>query len=312
MSTGIMVKRSVQLPRPLIPVLFFVFSFSVYCQPQVFKEVNKWGIKQGDNVIVKPVYDTVFNFDSTGKVCLACNKTKTPSANRYIKTSTVTFNCNYLSRNSKRLMVIPYGSDTACSIFTLNRQSVQQYHDNPRYFIASIKNRKFLISKDFKQITFKEYAELYYMPDSNFIMTEIKTEGNMILKGLIDLTEKEIVPMLYSNVKINSRDSLIVACSAGVGANREDDIYNFSGKKVDSYKRHIDMATKKYIIFKIFEPKEYYIIYNLETKEEKIVYSEEAQLFHGDELLMRNDDHWFTYDMSTNKKKAYDAKHKKN
>lgn len=297
--------------KKILYIFYLLSSTAVFCQPQIFKELNKWGIIERDTVLIKPIFDTVFNFDAKGKVCLACNKLKTPSANRFIKIVSVTYNCNYLNKKGKRLMVIPEGSDSACSIFSLTKQSVKQYQEDEKYIIASVKNKKFLVTKDFKQITFKNYSEIYFTSHPDFLIAEIKTEGNVILKGLIDLNEKEIVPFLYSNIKINTRDSIIIACSAGIGMNREDDIYNYLGKKTDSYRRHIDMATKNFIIHKLFEPKEYYIILNLKTKEEHIVYSEEMQLHNDEELLMRNENHWFTYDMATNKKKPYDTKHKK-
>jgi hypothetical protein len=291
-------------------VLLFVFSV-VPAQTEVFKENNKWGIKDKEKVIIKPSYDTAFNFDPGGKVCLVCNKAKSVPNNRFIKMTTVSYNCNYLDKTGKRLMVMPSGVDSACSVFSLTKEAVKQYQEDPKYIIATIKNRKFLVTKDFKEITFKEYSDLHLTDDPNFIIGEIKTEGNVILKGLIDLNEKEIIPFQYTNIKFNRRDSLIIACSAGLGMTRDDDIYTYEGKKIDSYRRHIDFATKHFIIHKIFEPKEYYLIYNLQNKEEKIVYSEEASILQGEELLMRNEDHWFTYDMNTNKKKAYDHKHKK-
>lgn len=295
----------------ILYIFYLLSSTAVFGQPLIFKELNKWGIIERDTVLIKPVYDTVFNFDAAGKVCLACNKLTTPSNNRFIKMVSVTYNCNYLNKKGKHLMVIPEGSDSACSIFSLTKQSVKQYQNDEKYIIASVKNKKFLATKDFKQITFKNYSEIYFTNHPDFLIAEIKTEGNIILKGLIDLNDKEIVPFLYSNIKINARDSIIIACSAGIGMNREDDIYNYKGKKTDSFRRHIDMATKNFIIHKVFEPKEYYIILNLKTKEEHIVYSEEMQLHNDEELLMRNEDHWFTYDMATNKKKPYDTKHKK-
>lgn len=290
--------------------LLFLYLFSP-AQTEVFKENNKWGIREKNEVIIKPVYDTAFNFDPAGKVCMVCYKSKNVPNNRFIKMTTTTYNCNYLNKSGKRLMVMPSGMDSACSVFSLTKDAVKQYQEDPKYIIATIKNRKFLVTKDFKEITYKEYSDIHFTDDPNFLMGEIKTEGNVILKGLIDFNEKEIIPFLYTNIKLNRRDSLIIACSAGLGPTREDDIFSYEGKKLDSYHRHIDFATKHFIIHKIFEPKEYYLIYNPENKEEKIVYSEEASILQGEELLMRNEDHWFTYDMTTNKKKPYDPKHKK-
>lgn len=293
--------------RGFLHIFLFLFSLTAFCQTQVFKEANKWGIKKKDSVVIKPVFDTIFNFDTTGRVCLACFKQKSVSQNRFIRTPNLTFKCNYLNKKGERLIIKPENADTI-SVFSLLKVSVKQYTENNSYFIVAIKNNKFLVNKNFKQVTTKPYSEIYYTSSPEFFMAEIVTEGNVILKGLIDKDEKEIIPFNYSNIKINNRDSLIVGCSAGIGFNREDDIYNCNGKKLDSYKRHIDMAIKDYVIHKIFEPKEYYIIYNTKTKEENIVYSQEIQLYTSEELLMRNDDHWFTYNLVTHKKKSFDYK----
>ncbi|MCE3228785.1 MAG: hypothetical protein K0S32_3336 [Bacteroidetes bacterium] len=296
------------LKRILYIVILFV-SLDALCQTQTFKDGKKWGIKENEKTLIAPFYDTIFNFDAAGKVCLACHKAKPVNNNRFIKLTGPTYNCNYLNKKGERLIITNAIGDTA-SVFALGKNAVKQYQEDPKYIIAGIKDKKYLTDKNFKQITAKDYTEIYFTDHPEFIMAEIKTEGNMILKGLLDLNEKEIIPFLYSNIKILP-DSIIVACSAGVGVNREDDIYNYAGKKLDSYRRHIDLVTKDYVIHKIFEPKEYYIIYNTKTKEEKMVYAEQAQLYEGEELLMANDDHWFTYNMATGKKKSYDHKHKK-
>ncbi|MCE3258418.1 MAG: hypothetical protein K0S12_59 [Bacteroidetes bacterium] len=295
------------LKKVLHIVILFV-TLDALCQTKPFKDGKKWGIKENEKILIAPFYDTIFEFDPTGKVCMACHKAKSASTNRFIKLSP-TFACNYLNKKGDRLVITNFAGDTA-SVFALGKNSVKQYQEDSKYIIATIKDKKYLADKDFRQITAKDYSDIYFTSDPNFIMAEIRTEGNLILKGLIDLEEKEIIPFLYSNIKL-LKDSFIVACSAGIGVNREDDIYNYRGKKLDSYRRHIDLVTKDFVIHKIFEPKEYYIIYNPKTKEEKMVYSEEAQLYQGDELLMRNDDHWFTYNMVTGKKKSYDHKHKK-
>ncbi|MCW3075728.1 MAG: hypothetical protein JWO32_337 [Bacteroidetes bacterium] len=297
--------------KKLICLVAFFYSYLSHCQTLPFKELNKWGIKENEKVIIKPVYDTAFNFDEWGKVCMVCNKGNRPSANKFIKVMGTTYFCNYLNRQGKRLMIIPEGSDTACSIFSLTSQAVNQYQEDSKYIVATVKNRKYLVTKDFKQVTYKDYSEIYFTSEPGFIMPEIKNEGNVILKGLIDLQEKTIIPFLYSNIKFNTHDSLIIACSAGIGINREDDVYNYTGKKLAGYRRHVDMATPKFIIHKIFEPKEYYIIYNNDTKEEKIIYGQELQLRQNDEVLIKNGDQWFTYNMVTNAKTSFDPKPKK-
>lgn len=291
----------------LLNIILLFYSFSACAQSSVFKEGNKWGIKENDKLIIPAVYDTVFNFDRNANVCLACVKTKQVPANRFVKSNAVSYNCFYLNRKAERLVLKNESYDTL-GVFSLTKNAVPQYQNDPDFFIASVKDKKFLVKKDFTQITKRDYNEISAAEGTAFFLVEQKTEGNQILKGLIDINENSIVPVLYSNVKINMRDSLLVGCSAGLGQGREDDVYDFSGKKLAGYKRHIDIATKKFIVHKIWEPKEYYIIYNIETKEEQVVYSEEVKLHTNEELLMRNENHWFTYELKTGKKKAYETK----
>jgi hypothetical protein len=133
----------------------------------------------------------------------------------------------------------------------------------------------------------------------------------VLLSGLINKKEEEIIPFVFSHIKVNSRDSLIIACTTGQGANSEDDIFNYEGKKIAAYKKHVELATKEFIVHKIFSPKEYLIIYNIKTKEEKIEYAQEVYLNKGEELIMVNEGHLFLYDMVTRKKTPYDNKHNK-
>ena len=286
-----------------------VFSLLVFLQKLVaqtmpFKENLKWGIKENEKVIIKPVYDTVFNFDANGKICLACFKSKALSPNRFIKTYTINYSCNYLNKQGNRLKIKTDETDT-CSVFSLAKTAVKQYTDNSDYFIVTSKNKKYLAAKDLSQVTFKGYNEIYLNAEPKFAITEIKNEANVIYSGLINFKEEIIVPYLYSGIKINHKDSLIVGCSAGVGNNGDDDIYDYTGKKLASYKRHTDMATKNFVIYKIFEPKEYYILLNPKTKEETTFTAEEIAPFEKDQIIMKVKNEWFVFDLSTKKKNLY-------
>lgn len=269
-----------------------------------FKENLKWGIKENEKVIIKPVYDTVFNFDDSGKICLACYKAKAPSANKFIKTVTITYSCNYLNKTGDRLKIKTDEADT-CSVFTLGKTTIKQYTENPNYFIVSSKNKKYLVGKDNNQAITKGYNEIYLTAEPKFIVAEVKNEANIVYTGLIDLKGEEVIPFQYSSVKVNHKDSVIVGCSAGIGVNGDDDIYNYEGKKLANYKRHIDMATKNFVIYKIFEPKEYYILLNLKNKEETNFSADEVAPFEKDEVLLRTKNEWFVFNLASKQRKAY-------
>jgi hypothetical protein len=293
--------------------LYFVFCsicLSLFSQTQVFKEKNKWGIKEKDQIIIKPVYDTIFNFDSTGKVCLTCAKVKGAHPNKFIKTPSVTYYCNYLNKKGQRLIIKQTGADTT-SVFSLHKSTLLQYQRNSNIMTVSVKSLKHLVDKDFNQITSKGYDEINLSGEPQFLIAEKKSEGSVLLSGLINLKEEEVIPIVFSHIKVNSRDSLIIACTTGQGSNSEDDIFNYKGEKIAAYRKHVDLATKEFVVHKIFSPKEYYIVLNLKTKEEKIERAEEAMLYKDETLLMMNDGHWFTYDMNTHKKAPFDNKQRK-
>jgi len=273
-------------------------------QTMPFKENAKWGIKENEKVIIKPVYDTIFNFDNTGSICLACFKTKALSPNRFIKTYTINYSCNYLNKQGNKLKIKTDEADT-CSVFSLGKNTLKQYNDHANYMVVTSKNKKYLAGKDLGQSVVKGYSEISISPEPKFIITEIKNEANISYAGLINFKEELIVPYLYSGIKVNSVDSLIVGCSAGVGNNGDDDIYDYNGKKLGSYKRHIDMVTKNFVIYKIFEPKEYYILFNPKTKEESTFTGEELVPVGRDEVLLKVKGEWFTFNLATKQKKPY-------
>jgi hypothetical protein len=291
----------------LIYIFFIFFTFQLVAQTLPFKSGNKWGIKKNEQVIVDPVYDTVFNFDNTNRVCLACFKIKGTSSNKFIKTSSVSFSCNYLNINKKPLTIKNETNDTS-SIFSLSKTSLKDLYDNKDYLIVTNNNKKYLLDKNFKQITFTGYHSVSPSNDPNLIVVEERTESGQIYTGLITNKEKKIIDFNYSGIKLNTHDSLIIACSSGVNPNADDEVFDYTGKKICGFKRHIDFATKTFIIHKIFEPSEYYITYNLTTKEEKVLNVLEVKPFTTNEILIKLKNNWFIYSLFTGEKKPYDMK----
>ena len=290
--------------KPLL-YIFVLLLFSVNslnAQVAPVKERGKWGIKDGKKVIIPALYDTIFNFDESQKVCMACFKVKKAPANKIIKTSTYTYHCNYLSPDNKKLQIKTEDNDT-CTVFSLNKKSVEQYNDNAEAFTVMVNNKKYLIDKNFKQLTFKPYYDVKLSLDPQFYYVEIKEANDVVYAGLIDRHEKEIIPHQFSMVKINPVDSLIYGCRAGLVENYYDDIFDFNGKKIESYHKHIELPTKHYVIHKIFEPREYFVIYNIKTKQELPLKADEVHFYEQDQLLIRLKNDWYVYDLLTNTKK---------
>jgi hypothetical protein len=270
-------------------------------QTTLFKDNTKWGIKQAETIVVKPIFDTVFNFDSSGRVCMACYKLKVASANKFIKTLTTVYSCNYLNKKAERLVIKTTDADT-CSVFSLTKNAERQLNEYANYFIVSSKSKKYLVEKNFNQPIYNGYHEIYLTPEPSFIVTENKTDEGELLTGLINFKEEQIIPLSYSSIKVNHKDSLIVVCGAGGSS---DEIFDYAGKRIASYSRHVDLATKKFVIHKIYVPKEHYICLNFKTKEENEFTADELLPLNSEEVLMRVKKNWFIYNLESRTKTAY-------
>lgn len=295
---------SLKLRIAILFALLIALSSDCLSQTVTFRENNKWGIKENESVIIKPIYDTIFNFDSTGRVCMACYKAKSASANKFIKVTTTSYSCNYLNKKNELLIIRNTLNDTF-SVFSYNKNALKLYSGSSPYFTVASKGKKHIVYKNFQQLTFKGYYDVSMSPEKKFYFTSFVNEGDIVLAGLTNEREEEVIPHQYSVIKINTGDSLIIACSAGVRMNAEDEVFDYNGKKIIGTHRHIDMATKHFLIHKIYEPKEYYILYKLETKEEKTLQADELKIHEHDELLIRQKNDWFLYDLNTNQKKPF-------
>lgn len=296
---GILLRHSIHIIFSLILLPTLLFS-----QATAFNEAGKWGLKNNEKVVAKAVYDSLVLSEPGGKNCLACYKTMGASANKFIKVMTKTYLCNYLNAEGTTLSVKVEGNDT-CSVFALTKNTVIQFIENTDYFVVGIKNKKYLIDRNFNQITFKGYYDINFCADPEYLVTKTTSDGVTIYTGLINFKEEQIIPYQYADIKINPVDSLIIGCSAGLKMGTEDDVFDYKGKKIGVYRKHVEMATKNFVIHKLFEPKEYYIVYNIETKEEKNLNADEVKVYKDDELMIRVKNNWFIYNMLSGEKNPY-------
>ncbi len=288
-------------------VVFVLLIFvrpALFAQSETFRESSGWGIREHQLVIIPPVYDTIFNFDSTGMVCLACTKSKTSASSQFIKVNSTSFKCRYLNKKNEKLSISVPGNDT-CSIFGLNKNTLKQFNNTDQVFIVSVKGKKHLVAKNFRQLSRKGYHELKKSEAPDYYLAGTLSEADEVLWGIITANETEIIPPRYTHLKINTTDSMIIGCGAGL-PNSEDGIYDYQGKRLYGFKRHVDQATKKYVIHKIFEPKEYFILNNLETLEEKQLNVNEIKAGpNGSEILMRIKNNWYLYNINSHEKKPF-------
>lgn len=284
----------------LLLVLTGILSNSA--KAQIVRENNKWGFKKNDAFLIKPIYDTIFGYDSTNKVCLACQKDKTANANKFIKVTITKYLCHYYDAYGNKLMIRNQFNDTF-TVFSRTKNSIAQYNNNSFFFTVAAKGRKYLLTKDFRQQTFNTYHEIRTCEEPMFYVAEQQNEFEQQLMGVVNTREDVIVPFSYTGISFNTDDSLIIACTGRNSLNAADDVYDYKGKRIATSPRHLEMATSKFLIQKIFEPKEQYIFLNLETKVETALTADVVQYYKGDEVAVKIKNDWYIYDLNTNQKR---------
>lgn len=270
-------------------ILFFliILFFGTVAQQTYtpLKQGNKWGYQKNGIDIIPAKYDTILPFDSVKKICMACVKSMKPNNSKIIKMNTMTMLCKYLNDQNQEL-VVKIKNDT-CSYFNLNKSSYAGYSNHKNYLIVSARDKKYIVDKNFKQITFIPYDDIVISSIRDHFVVLNKTVGASYLEGVIDVSEKMVIPMEYTSISSNPFDTLFSACTAQLKLNGMDDVYDHKGTKLHSFNRHVENATKNFIIHQIHEPNEYYIIYNLANKKEKIIHAEDITYLGNDMVNIR-------------------------
>lgn len=266
----------------------FIFILCCGCisaQLSLFKKNNKWGFTKDGADLIPAVYDTILPFDSTKKICMACVRSQKPNQNKFIKMNNVVFVCKYLNDKNENL-VLKIKNDTV-NYFTYHKKAFDYYNQYKDYVVVSARDKKYVVDRQFKQITFAGYDEIIPCSIKGHFIVENKTSSVSYLNGVIDVNEKQVVPMEYTHIKSNPFDTLFIGCTAQIKITGNDDVLDIHGKKVQTFNRHIDNASKNFIIHRVFEPHEYYIILDLKTKKEKIVHAEDITYLGNDSVNIK-------------------------
>lgn len=288
---------------PAILLGCFIWTL-LSAQPVPFSEQKKWGMREGSRILIPARYDTLFAFDKQKNLCLACFKSEQTQSGKFIKVTNVNYACNYLDSTGKALVIRVSGRDT-CSVFQLLKQTVKDYTANDSVFKVSCRNKKYLVRKNFRQLTFKPYIDIDLCDDPGFYVAQDLNDADVPMYGLINRREELIIPFQYAGLRLNPSDSLVMVCGTGYGAGAEDFVFDYSGKKKFTYRHHIELATKDYILFKIFEPKEHFIVYELAKKQENGLEADEVLYYKGKEIRMRIRNDWWLYNLENGEKRAW-------
>jgi hypothetical protein len=294
----------------LIILAFLLWSAPSGSQTFVKPDKGQWALfREGKKI--SGSYDTIFDFDASGKVCIGCFRRRTQLPNKLIKVYTTSWSCNYLNAAGQRLRIKVPGNDS-CSVFGLSKNSVAAKNASD-LFPVTVSNKRYLVSRDFAQLTFKGLNDVNGSGYDGLYIAEQLNEAETPLTGVINTREATVIPFRYSSIGFNTADSLIIACSAGLRQNSEDEVFNYSGKKVYGSRRHIDIMTKQYAVLQVFEPEEKYFIHNLSSGTETPLEADELKHYRDQLLLVRQKRDWYLYDALTGKKSFFkSAKDEKN
>ncbi|MBS1652701.1 MAG: hypothetical protein JSU07_11900 [Bacteroidetes bacterium] len=258
----------------------------------------------------KKHYDSVV-VNKNANVCMACVLVKTQTNNKFMKVFTSVYKCNYINDKSEILTIKNANGDT-CSIFSLGNKPQADINASDSMFVATVKNEKFTVKNNFEQLTFFPYHDISFTTWQGVLKVGVKTEAGNVIYGLVKLNNDILLQPQYSNIKINAKDSLIIICNSQKGPNSEDDLLNFKFEKVFSIRKHIELCTKNFIVFKIFEPVEKYVIYNISSKTEKELNAENISNYLGDIILIKQNNQLFEYNLNTNTQTKYKLNYEKN
>ncbi len=288
--------------RLTIAVLIaFTHAFSFSQSISTFKTGNKWGFKQGQTVIIEPQYDSVYGFDQTNQICLV--GTIDPlkrSVNSLTKQVRIGYTFNYINaKNQKLYFKAQQGLDSTSSV-DVNKQSATLYFGKTDVFVAAFSGKKMLWSKKGKPLSSVKHDNINFTKVPGFYTFEEST-----VWGLMDETGKTIIGPTYSKISFNVYDSVIYCCTAGSKFNGMDDVYNYKGEKIHSSGKHIQCSGKNYVIYRLYDSENAFIIHDLKTNTEKHLKADFIYYLKEDKIAMLSDE-WYFYDLKSDKKVPLD------
>lgn len=289
-------------------ILLLGFKTSFAQSVIAYKEKNKWGFKKGETIIIQPQYDTVFGFDQTSKICLAGNINPLKrSVNPLTKQVKIEYTYFYINNNNHKQFIRTSGTDSTTEV-TVNKQSPGLYLNNNSAYVAMIGEKKYLVSKNGGTISGHGYSNLQFTKLPIFYITFTKDpKNNQEYLGLINFQNKEIIPPIYSKISFNTFDSVIYCCTAGIKFNGSDDVYNYGGGKIHSSAKHIHFATKKFVVYRLFESENSFVVFNVITGKEKS-FTADFMYYLKEDIVALLDGDWYFYNLVTDKRYPMDKK----
>jgi len=289
-------------------LLIFTITESKSQHISSFKQNGKWGFKKGDLVILDPQFDTTFGFDVTNRIALVGKIDRTKKTiNPLTKEIKLEYKYYYITPENKRIYIKRSETDSIVDV-SISKQTPSGYLNNNNAFIAFAGGKKYLMSKTGQTISHIGFDNINFTKVQNYYTTETKElKNNQTLVGLMKEDGTYVIQQMYSKIIINPFDSVIYCCTAGIKFNGSDDVFNYKGSKIHSSAKHIHFASKSFVIYKLYESENSFIVYNLVSEKEKPLKAEWIYYLKNETMVLLDGD-WYFYDLKTEKRFPIDKK----
>lgn len=273
-----------------------------------FKQNKKWGFKKGESIVIESQYDSTYGFDQSGQIALVGNiNLNKKSINPLTKEIKYEWNFFYITHKNEKVYVKKSETDSTTDI-TVSKQTPQLYLHDKNSFAATVNGKKYLVSKKGHTIIQAAYDNIIFTKVPGFYSVETKDPKNgQTLVGIVNDKGEYVIQQQYSKISINTYDSVIYCCTAGIKFNGSDDAYNYKGTKIHTSAKHIHAMGKNFVIYRLFESENAYVSHDLSTGKEKTLKVEWLYYLKNDRLVILDDD-WFFYDLKTDKRFPIDGR----
>lgn len=272
---------------------FHIFTLFVFCFFQIgaqnlfpIHENGKWGFSNGEKIIINPTYDTVFPFDEKNKIALVATINEfNSSINPLTGEKEPGYDYFYINTNNKKFKLLPNDFPDSLEHLPFQQEFHLKYRDCKSILHILFQDKVYLFSIDGKQLT-QGYDNIYFQEKvKGFLLENIieKSGKEYVLKGLYNHESNSNIPCKYKTIEFNLTDSIYFCCSALFDNSKNDDVYNYKGKRVAYSPDHIEFASKNCLITKVYHPKTQFWV---DDKKQNKNYSIE-----GDELIPLKNNH---------------------
>lgn len=273
-------------------------------RPELYRAGKHWGYQRHGEICIQPQYDTAFAFDATGTWAMVGQLQAGRKVTDQLTGEEQPVITYYFIKPDQTKLKLGLSPSDSVSGFPPQQELTGNYLLGNSVFKVLYDQKVWLFTRDGHQLS-SGYDNIYPADSAGqFYITEhCSTWDQEIVhvKGLIDRTGKLIVPCEKKHISINNADSLIYTCSTVFNRRLADEVFDFGGRLVYANKNHIEFAAKGAYVYKIYEPKEMFIVNN----GAKDLYGIEGKKFShlgNNKALVAGADTWLVINLQTGKK----------